>query len=210
MAGIARSIENWRIKNHLKRAEKEMRAKNPNISEKLKAKRDKNLDRLRDYWERGRFPENRVSSSRTPIFKDRESGILCAMGYLMFQDGERELVENIVEKDNQVYLEDIDSGPVVDWIEDSGLSKKEAERIQPAYRGGGGLTMVNPSQELITGTYIFAGLSFLVMEWFAYRFASRTYPDNALKRYGTLFGLTILSLVGAVIVLLVSGFVIMQ
>jgi len=95
--------------------------------------RELQLQRLRGYRLAGRFPRNEHFPGRyVPYFRDRH-GTLCAVGYLVQQDGGRDIVEGIVRADNHVRLRDVRSGPLIDWIARSGLTREECALIQPTY-----------------------------------------------------------------------------
>src|SRR3989344_6455056 len=86
-------MERFRIKNHLRIVEKELRRKNvDHLSAELRAERAKNIDRLHAYWTNGLYPINRdFADRRVPYFKDA-SGTPCAMAYLIEQSGHQDLV----------------------------------------------------------------------------------------------------------------------
>ena len=94
--------------------------------------RQEQLATLASYEQRGRFPINDFHNRATPVFVDR-SGTSCAVGYLMLQSGAVDVVREIVEFDNFVYVDDAESGPLIDWIPTSGLTVEEAALIQPSY-----------------------------------------------------------------------------
>jgi len=81
----------------------------------------------------GQFPKNmRVPHRRTPVFVDDE-GTPCAVASLMLQSGERNLVESVARIDNHLNIREVRAGPVIGWLEQEGLTKEEAARIQPSY-----------------------------------------------------------------------------
>lgn len=99
----------------------------------LRRRRELNLNRLRDYWTRGSFPKNtHFVHERAPYFKD-QFGTPCAVAYLMERSGRADLVDDVARASNHVYIGELEGGPVIDWIHQSGLTKGEAARIQPAY-----------------------------------------------------------------------------
>ena len=65
-------------------------------------------------------------------FVDRV-GTACAVGHLMRLDGQEELVGRIAANSNHVRIEDVDRGPLIDWIGSSGLTQEECALIQPSY-----------------------------------------------------------------------------
>ena len=99
----------------------------------LSRNRQTQIDNLRFYRERGKFPQNTGhSESAVPIFVD-DSGTHCAVGYLMHRSGHDQAVANIVESDNYVYVSDAVEGELFEWIKTSGLTVDESALIQPGY-----------------------------------------------------------------------------
>lgn len=90
------------------------------------------ITRLREYRAAGRFPHNHRILGRTPTFID-ERGTPCAVGYLMQRSGHQALASQIAATDNHVYIEQIKTGPALDWILFSGLTQEECATIQPSY-----------------------------------------------------------------------------
>lgn len=139
------------IRAHLARTERELRAKDTShFSPELQARREHNLDRLREYWQNGEFPINTdFPDERVPYFVD-DRGVPCAMAYLIQESGHKDLVQQVAAENNHVYIEELEDGPVIEWIEQSGLTLEEAARIQPTYCRGltartGGL--LNPLED---------------------------------------------------------------
>jgi len=133
---LKQSLEQARIKNHLRYVEKSLRAVNvSHLSPELQAKRAENLDYLREYWQAGNFPKNiDFRFSFTPYFRDA-NGTLCAMAYLIDRSGYGNIVEAVVARNNFVYVENLTDGPVVEWVNANGLTQEEAALIQPTYYG---------------------------------------------------------------------------
>ncbi len=125
--------ETLRIRFHLAKVEIKLRNKDVcKLSLELKERRIENLDRLHSYWVRGKFPKNPDFSHRIPYFKDA-SGVPCAVAYLIEKSGKSALVNEVARTNNHVYVNDIQDGPVLDWINNSGLTQDEAALIQPSY-----------------------------------------------------------------------------
>ena len=113
----------------------------------LSEERKRNIAALHEYQARGLFPVNDVDPSRSiPIFVDRYN-TACAVGYLMLQSGAVEAVEAIVQDNNLVYVTDVDTGPMVDWVLSSGLTQEEAALIQPGYNPGLSWHNIDPPLE---------------------------------------------------------------
>jgi hypothetical protein len=88
---------------------------------------------LSEYAQRGKFPQNEDhGESAVPIFVDNHQ-THCAVGYLMHRSGHDSAVANVVRTNNLVHVNEVASGPLVDWIKFSGLTQQEAAMFQPAY-----------------------------------------------------------------------------
>lgn len=102
------------------------------VYRQLLQERMKNIERLRQYHEQGVFPRNYYRPGQVPVFVDVH-GTHCAVGYLVKESGNTDLVSQIVKLDNYVYVKDVKDGPFIDWIAWSGLTQEECARIQPTY-----------------------------------------------------------------------------
>lgn len=99
----------------------------------LSEQRDQNIARLTAYRDRGVFPLNEGQNTEgAPIFVDNHD-TACAVGHLMRESGWEHEVELIATTNLLVYVTDIRSGPLVNWVLQSGLTLGEAALIQPAY-----------------------------------------------------------------------------
>ena len=100
---------------------------------RLAAKRLVNIQRLKLYRDRGRFPINEHAHDRAvPVFVDNYD-TACAVGHLMREAGWGAEVAAVQMNNNLVYVTDVGDGAVVDWVATSGLTQEEAALIQPAY-----------------------------------------------------------------------------
>ena len=90
------------------------------------------IERLRAYRMRGVFPRNRVVPRKANIFID-ESGTLCAVANLVWQDGLGDAVAQASRENNFVRVAELDSGPLHDWMLTSGLTREEIAVIQAPY-----------------------------------------------------------------------------
>ena len=135
--------ERSRVYLHLWRVELGLRLKNvSHLSEELQRERAINIDRLRAYRKGFVFPKNLdFPGQLIPYFKDA-FGVPCAVAYLMEQSGKRTAVAAVASANNHVYVNDIVDGPVLEWIQRSGLTQEEAARIQPTYGYGGGIIQI--------------------------------------------------------------------
>ena len=102
--------------------------------------REQALRHLVDYRDRGVFPHNhRFPEMRVPYFRDRH-GVLCAMAYLIDRSGRGDIVDLVEARMNNGFIAGLASdsviGPVlVEWLEENGISAREAAMIQPTYNG---------------------------------------------------------------------------
>jgi hypothetical protein len=99
----------------------------------LLVRRAQQLISLRAYREAGRFPLNREPEAPLrPIFNDVD-GSPCAVGYLMLCSGRHREVAAISRANNFVVARDVNDGPLMDWILQSGFTHEEVALIQPFY-----------------------------------------------------------------------------
>ena len=174
--------ERLHIQIHLAITELRLRlAKGKN--EKARARRALTLDALHGYWKSGVFPLNTYKKNlRTPIFIDK-NGTHCAVGYLMVQTGCSSLAQTINETDRFVLVEQINCHEVTGWLDNCGLSRKEAALIQPGY-GGFVLERVSYSlqDKVLAGISIIASLVLIVLVIFALRIARTRTAARPTKR----------------------------
>jgi hypothetical protein len=124
-------------------------------------------------------------------------GTPCAVAHLLREDGREDLVGRIAGRDNTVRIESLDDGPLLDWLEENGLTQAEAARIQPSYPESVHLaTTCGPVACWLAGALAsVVGLAaFAVAEYAGYRVVGNLFPDNALKRRGALGYLTVMNL----------------
>lgn len=106
----------------------------------LAVARRRQIDRLRAYRTAGKFPLGKGLFApqlahrrlREPLFVDPD-GTPCAVGYLMQRSGWTAEVAEIAKATPGVHIEEVSSGPIVDWVLRSGLTQDEATLIQPDY-----------------------------------------------------------------------------
>lgn len=192
-----RVLDDRRIREHLRRAERDLRAAPmDHLAPEQRQRRERHLDRLRDYWRRGVFPRNRDHAERTPCFVGAD-GTPCAVAFLLLADGRDDLVERVAAEENTVRIEHAEDGPLLAWLDRNGLTRAEAARIQPAYSETVDLaTTCGPVACRVAA--VLAGLvglaMFAVAEYVGYRLAGDLFPDNALKRRSALGYVTVLNL----------------
>ena len=202
---LRRNVDDARICEHLRRAESALRSADHDLSPERRRRRERHLDRLAAYRERGEFPTNRRHAGRTPLFVG-DDGTPCAMAHLL-EDGREDLVEAVMTEDPTARIEDLpDDHPVIEWVEANGLTREEAARIQPAYPEGVQFaTTCGPvpcwfagALVSVVGTAVAAA-----SEWVGYRLVAGLFPENALKRRSLLAYVTVMNLLLAPLVALV-------
>ena len=203
---LRRNVDDIRIREHLRRAESALRNTDYDLSPERQRRRERHLDRLAAYRERGEFPTNRTEAERVPLFVG-DDGTPCAMAYLIRKDGREDLVEAVTTTEPTARIEELPDGhPVVEWVEANGLTRAEAARVQPTYPEGVQFaTTCGPLPCWLAGAFASAvGLATAgALEYVGYRLAGDAFPDNALKRRATLSYLTVLALFVAPLVALV-------
>jgi len=203
---LRRAVDDVRVREHLRRAESALRSAEYDLSPERRRRRERHLDRLAAYRERGEVPTNRSEPERVPLFVG-DDGTPCAMANLLFEDGRRDLVADVMAEEPTVRIEDLPDGhPVVEWVEANGLTREEAARIQPTYPGGVQFaTTCGPVPCWLAGAVAsVVGLGVAgALEYVGYRLVDDAFPDNALKRRATLSYVTVLALFVAPLVALV-------
>lgn len=104
------------------------------LRDRLAAARAENLARLETYAQSGAFPKNQVTPGLLNVFRDDE-GHLCAVANLINLDGHTNLIDLTAKGDNFIVLADVTSGPLLDWILESGFTQEEIGMIQVPYMG---------------------------------------------------------------------------
>lgn len=204
---LRRRVDDVRIREHLRRTELDLRRSSPaDLTAAQRRRRADALDRLRAYRQAGEFPVNRREPTRVPCFVGAD-GTPCAVAHLVRADGREDLVAEVMADDPTVRLEDVEDGPLVEWIESSGLTMEEAARIQPSYPYAVQFaTDCGPVACSIA--WALASLFGLTVaatsEYVGYRLASDLFPDNALKRRASLGYVTVLNLFLAPFVVLLA------
>lgn len=190
-------IDDFRIREHLRRAERDLRHNEPaGLTPDQRRRRQQTLDGLQEYWQQGAFPRTRRGPSRTPCFVG-ENDIPCAMASLLQEDGREDIVAAVMDADPTVRLETVEDGPLAEWVEANGLTMEEAACIQPAYpQTVQFATDCGPvSCQLAWTVASVVGLAAAAgAEYVGYRLVSRLFPENALKRRATLGYLTVMNL----------------
>ena len=88
-----------------------------------------NIDRFRAYVESESYPRNRYTPGLASVLIDDEDRF-CAVASLMRQDGLEAFLRQTSRFQNDLRLATVTSGPLHDWILESGFTAEEIERIQ--------------------------------------------------------------------------------
>jgi len=132
-----KNIETERIRNHLENTERWMRSKDiSHLTEEEKKSRENIIRLLHEYWVEKQYPLNTdFPMLRLPHIKDK-FGTPCAMAYIIEKAegiANPQLVKSLNETVNNVFIKDVNEGPLIEWIDNSGITKEEACQIQPSY-----------------------------------------------------------------------------
>lgn len=209
---LRQRVDDFRVREHLRRTEQSLREADTNhLSDAERRRRCRHLDRLRAYWQRGEFPRN-PTDYRTPYFVGAD-GTDCAVGNLLRKDANEELTDGIAAVEPGMRVEDVDADAAAGshhaalayWIEGSGLSRTEVERIQPTYSVPVELaTNCGPVSCRVAAAFsgLVAASTMAGVEYLAYRFVGDLYPEKPTKRRAGLAYLTMLVLVALPLVAL--------
>lgn len=113
-----------RVRHHLERIESALRSKpTSSLPTHQRVRRLENLDRLHEYWVKGRFPRNtEFPGQRLPHIRDRY-GTSCAVAYLIEQSGSSALVDELSKTNNLIRIDEVEEGPLLDWLAEAGLTR---------------------------------------------------------------------------------------
>jgi len=192
-----------RVRAHLRRTERALRAADTDhLDAERRRRRETTLDALREYRRRGAVPTNEGTSERAPQFVGA-NGVPCAVAALALADGERDLVERVAARENDLRVEELPDRPgeghraqLREWLDGAGLTRVEAARIQPAYPSevlfatDCGPVSCAVARALVS---VVALGVFAATEVVGYRLASGAFPENPFKRRGTLAYLTVMN-----------------
>jgi hypothetical protein len=109
----------------------------------LASARKANVERIAEYRRRGRFPhyDDRTPSGvaqighrlfRRPVFIDQH-GTSCAVAFLMQAAGCAKQAEDIARTNVHVKVEEVEDGPLFEWVLRSGFTHEEVALVQPEY-----------------------------------------------------------------------------
>lgn len=94
----------------------------------LERARARQIARLHEYRIAGVFP---IDDRGRPIsvFRDAE-GRPCPMARLIERSGRTDLVDQVAREDNTIRLADVHDGPLMAWMDSSGLTQEEVALVQ--------------------------------------------------------------------------------
>ena len=141
----------------------------------LREARQRNLARLREYIDAGRFPHNYLyPDENRPCFIDRDERI-CAVGYLVERSAGREIAERINEEFQSEFLWRMRLPELDRWSAGSGLSLLELSMIQPGYPASFNVNVTQdsdkaPARVAVTGYafdggFVYCGIKVLVFDF---------------------------------------------
>jgi hypothetical protein len=137
-APLARAREVHRLQIRLDSVLSELDAREVGgLSDLQRARRGALLAVLRVYRDEGQFPHNYdFPGEAVPYFVDRETGVLCAVGYLLNASGRRDIVDRVAAMNNNVWVRELAGDEEFrSWLDTHGLTLAEAARIQAPYVG---------------------------------------------------------------------------
>lgn len=103
------------------------------LDPKQKTNRNNVMNLLHEYWKKEEFPINNTHNQKIPQIKDTR-GTPCALAYILQNSGKQQLVDEIAQQNNNVYVNDVpENHPLNYAIKEGGFTKKEAATIQPSY-----------------------------------------------------------------------------
>jgi hypothetical protein len=133
MSSLQQKLENWRLRQHFKRVEAILRKRDvSHLTSTLQQARERYLDYLHAYAERGIFPRNYEQLPYAPCFVDRD-GRECAVAHLVMVAGQTKLANDIASAANYAYVPQMAFPELETWAAESGFTKEELALIQPGY-----------------------------------------------------------------------------
>lgn len=185
------AVDRFRVREHLRRTERALRrADRPGLTPDQRRRREHHLDRLRAYWQRGRFPSNHAEPGRAPAFVSPDDGTRCAVANLV-EPARPGLVARTAATANTVRAEAVEDTPLegalVEWAERNGFTRAELARVQPTYPHGVQFaTTCGPVACWVAGAAcaLVGSVVFAATEWVGYRLVGEWFPAKPLKRRG--------------------------
>jgi hypothetical protein len=130
-------LDDARIRRHLQRVEQQLRARHISfLPPAVQAARLIHLNRLKTYWQGGRFPRQqgqpRPGQAYAPCFID-SAGQACAVAHLIMASGYKPIAQQIAQTANYAYVEEMTFPELENWAAEAGFSQTELALIQPQY-----------------------------------------------------------------------------
>ena len=94
------------------------------------------IERLHDYWMKGDFVQNPARNGGPGNFILDDRGKPCPLASIIIEAGRRDLVDEAARRNNNVKIVDLQDGPILDWILQSGLTQEECVLIQRPSKSG--------------------------------------------------------------------------
>lgn len=116
----------------------------------LRSERAERIADLRAYADAGVFPRKRGVPGWHHQFLDAD-GNPCAVASLIVTSGHRGLVEQTARTQNDVVLSEVEGGPLIDWVQSSGLIIEEIAVIQVPAMEPDIVLMPEPVAPVVTG-----------------------------------------------------------
>jgi hypothetical protein len=133
-APAAREVR--RIRAHFDSVLTELaRAEVGRLTSEQRANRASLVAELHRYRDRGQFPHNYdFPGQLVPYFVDRKTEAVCAVADLLAASGRRDIVDRVARANNNVWVDELAGDTAFTrWLETSGLTLREAARIQIVY-----------------------------------------------------------------------------
>jgi hypothetical protein len=133
---VAATVEVARIRSHFDSVLTELRTANvKTLDLSQRTNRATLISTLEAYRDRGLFPRNYdFPGQAVSYFVDRNTGVLCAVGHLLETTGRRDIVDRVAAANNNVLVPQLaNDAELASWLNEQGITLKEAARIQPQY-----------------------------------------------------------------------------
>ncbi len=125
-----------RVRTHLDSVLTELEGKRVDaLTDAQRVRRHALLATLRAYRDAGSFPHNYDFPGRAvPYFRDRKTGALCAVAYLLASTGRQDIVARVAAANNNVRVPQLGGDSALSsWLNENGVTLGEAARIQVVY-----------------------------------------------------------------------------
>ena len=176
---------------HLWCAERELRMEVAPTPE-TQAARERMLDLLHAYRERGEFPENIHEPTKSvPCFID-SAGRQCAVAFLLDQSGAKALAAKVASEANFGRIAEMDFPELDAWAAEAGLTKSDLARIQPGYPPTP--EQASHAMQLLGSLALVGVLAIVPTYWNLYRLLAWLKPAFNTSLAGMMFGVILVAL----------------